>query len=533
MHKKILIVVALAALLAAACASYAFAAGFSDVQGHWAESEINKWAEKGLAGGYSDGTFRPNGEVTRAEFVALTNRAFGIEKKDAPAGFSDVEPGKWYYNDVSAAKAAGYIGGYSDNTFKPGKTITRQEVASILVRLLNLKPAKEDIKTFKDAAQIPQWSSGSIGAVVKSNLMSGFPDGTFKPLKSITRAEAVVSLDRALEYMPEPAAEKPEPAVKSAVKGTVTLDGSAVENARIRIFAANSYKVLKEAYTGSKGGFTIELDPGKYDITASTGGEVAYASDVEISENSATTVDLSLQPAAIISGELQDKNGNAVENAVIVFTTNPSFITSTGDGGKYTAAVLPNRTYTVRAYEPGKEDEEPVVIADDLEAASAGKQSVKVLKAPFAVKGGSGFGGGGGVTGPVEDNEPPVVNSVTFVVNGNPETVYPKDDNKFEVDLTGEQYDDESTFTALTVNASEDAKKATVTLLGITRTMTFEDGRASSTVSELLSGTAGSGSSGITLRGLKTILQLTGNIINIEVTDTNRNSTTVEVKVLI
>jgi len=188
---------------------YAFASSFTDVQGHWAQEQINKWSVNGLASGYSDGTFKPNNQVTRAEFVALVNRAFNIKSENATTDFTDVKPGSWYYENVAAAKTAGYIGGYTDGTFKPGQTISRQEAASILVRLLKLETTTEGVAQFEDSGQIPEWSRGNIGAVSQSGLMRGMPDNTFQPLKGITRAEAVVSLDRALEYVPGEVPQQP------------------------------------------------------------------------------------------------------------------------------------------------------------------------------------------------------------------------------------------------------------------------------------------------------------------------------------
>lgn len=377
---------------------YAFAAGFSDIQGHWAESQINSWAEKGLAGGYSDGTFKPNNQVTRAEFVALTNRAFGIDTEGFTAGFSDVAAGQWYYNDIAAASASGYTGGYPDGTFKPKQSISRQEVASILVRLLELEPTTQGLEKFKDADQIPQWSRSSIGAIAKAGLMGGYPDGTFQPGKSITRAEAVVSLDRAREFAPGVIEE-------ATLQGTVTLDDKAVTGATMRVFKAGSYEVLKETETDSNGYFEFPLAAGNYDITAVTSNKVAYQSDIVLAQNESTTADLKLVPAAVISGTLYDERKlKKVKEATLLFTTNPTFVLLTDKDGKFTGAVLPDRTYTVRVYEPGEEDEEPVLVNEELEVGAAGNRNVGILQAPFEVdSGGSGPGGpsGGGETGPI------------------------------------------------------------------------------------------------------------------------------------
>lgn len=377
-----------------AMTGYAFAASFSDVQGHWAEKQINKWVDEGLATGYPDGTFKPNQQVSRAEFVALVNRAFNIDKDVALTGFSDVSAGKWYYEDISAAKAAGYIGGYTDGTFKPNQTITRQEVASILVRLLSLTPTDEELEVFADANQISKWARSNVGAVVKNALMKGMPDNTFQPLKSITRAEAVVSLDRAMDFTP--GQEPPAVAEEGAIEGKVTMDGKAVDKATVRIFNADSYEVLKETRTDKDGFYKVELDGGQYDITAATDNEVAYESDVKVSEDKVGNADLALEKAAIISGVLKDKNGNLVKNNTVFFTTNPTFVSKTNNKGEFTLAVLPNKTYTVRAYEPGKETAEPVIITSSLDVKAAGRQTVTLPNASFSIKSPGGGGGGGG-----------------------------------------------------------------------------------------------------------------------------------------
>jgi len=82
-----------------------------DIGGHWAEDTIAKWVEQGLISGYTDGTFRPDNSITRAEFMALVNRAFGFNKK-AAIGFFDVSATDWFYDEIAKAVKAGYISGY-------------------------------------------------------------------------------------------------------------------------------------------------------------------------------------------------------------------------------------------------------------------------------------------------------------------------------------------------------------------------------------------------------------------------------------
>jgi hypothetical protein len=102
------------------------AANPSDIQGHWAQSQIQTLVSKGVLSGYPDGTFKPDNAVTRAEFATMTNKAFGFATAGS-ANFSDVKAGDWFASEVGKAQSAGYIAGYPDGTFKPGNQVTREE----------------------------------------------------------------------------------------------------------------------------------------------------------------------------------------------------------------------------------------------------------------------------------------------------------------------------------------------------------------------------------------------------------------------
>lgn len=131
--------------------------------------------------GYADGTFKPDQYITRAEFMTLVNKAFNFTDI-VPIDYSDVNPEAWYGNTVSRAKAAGYISGYPDGTMKPDNTISREEAASIILRLKNLVPNEAALNQFTDAANIT-WSKGAVGALANAGIMLGYPDGTFLPQK--------------------------------------------------------------------------------------------------------------------------------------------------------------------------------------------------------------------------------------------------------------------------------------------------------------------------------------------------------------
>ncbi len=196
-RNKIIIILAIILSLLTSFSGVSFAQPV-DIQGHWAEKQINDWLINGLAKGYQDNTFKPDSSISRAEFATLANNALGY-KEVKEIHYSDVPSSAWFAGEIAKAAGAGYLSGYGDGTVKPDAKVSRQEVAAMLAKILKLD-STADINAagkFNDAAGIPEWSRGAIGAVTASGYMLGYPDGTFQPEKQITRAEAVVALNKA------------------------------------------------------------------------------------------------------------------------------------------------------------------------------------------------------------------------------------------------------------------------------------------------------------------------------------------------
>lgn len=182
----------------------------TDINNYWAKDTISQWVTKDLANGYPDNTFRPDNPITRAEFLALANKSMGFSQTET-INFSDVTKDAWYYNQISMAIAAGYVGGYPDSTFRPEDNVTRAEAAAMIAKLANL-PLEEKPATsqFSDANAFPKWSQTAIEAVVKAGLMSGYPDNTFQANTNITRAESIVILNKVYEKKTTTPIQKPE-----------------------------------------------------------------------------------------------------------------------------------------------------------------------------------------------------------------------------------------------------------------------------------------------------------------------------------
>ena len=110
------------------------AAAFSDTAGHWAEETLTAWQEQGRIDGYSDGSFHPDASVTRAGFVKMLNHALGFTA-ESDISFSDMKETDWFYTEVARAAAAGYAQG-SGGAFRPNQAVTRAQAVVTLDRVL-------------------------------------------------------------------------------------------------------------------------------------------------------------------------------------------------------------------------------------------------------------------------------------------------------------------------------------------------------------------------------------------------------------
>lgn len=168
---------------------------------------LNKTDHFAYVIGYPDGTVHPNGQITRAEVATIFFRLLRDEVRDGAFttsnSYSDVAYGKWYNNPISTMSALGIITGYPDGTFKPNKPITRAEFAAIAARFDETQSGKS--ATFSDV--IGHWAAKEIGIAYYNDWIKGYPDGTFKPDQNITRAEAMTVINRVLERKPESPAD--------------------------------------------------------------------------------------------------------------------------------------------------------------------------------------------------------------------------------------------------------------------------------------------------------------------------------------
>ncbi len=211
-------VLAFAMILSVVSVAFAATPQFSDIKGHWAEQTIVKWAECGFAKGYPDGTFKPNGNVTRAEFVAFVDRFFGFtDKGSVVEPFADTPANAWYGYNKEAVVPIAYnrnlIKDFGDaqNKFYPDKAITRQEAFIIIARALGLNNGSttviaSNLGVYVDVQALNAKATVLVGSLVGLGIIQGDYNGLgqlqLRPNDPLTRAEAITILDNICKQYP-------------------------------------------------------------------------------------------------------------------------------------------------------------------------------------------------------------------------------------------------------------------------------------------------------------------------------------------
>lgn len=177
-----------------------------DITGHYFEKDMRILIEKGILGGYGNGVYKPDNPVTRAEFAQLVVKTLDLHPVEmaqfsiasvAEQAFSDVPQDKWYYSSIYAAVEAGIVSGYPDGTFKPNNKITRQEMASMIMRAVDSRgvASKPVTLTFTDKNKIGKVFVDAVQRAVSLEIMSGSYN-KFNPTIATPRGQAAAVLNR-------------------------------------------------------------------------------------------------------------------------------------------------------------------------------------------------------------------------------------------------------------------------------------------------------------------------------------------------
>lgn len=222
---------------------------FSDVPStHWAYSFIKEMKDLGIVNGVSNTEFAPDANITRAEFAKMVAQAFGLKATATESVFTDCTASDWYTPFVIAGTEAGILKGISDTEFGANQQITRQDICTVLGRILdaeNTISAAAD-SSFTDIDQVADYAVAAVKAFVAAGVVNGYEDGTFRPTANATRAEvskilcSVLKLDNAVSK-----------AAYAALTGTEVEAGPAVETEKTDVEADANADAEAEAVVSS------------------------------------------------------------------------------------------------------------------------------------------------------------------------------------------------------------------------------------------------------------------------------------------
>lgn len=232
--------------------------GFSDVPpNHWAYDAIMDLVRKGILSGYPDGTFKPDNPVKRTETAVILTKVFNLDLLTPDRGsFIDVPKTHWAYGYVEVIGKTKLMSDSIDSgRFRPEENLKRIEYVPISVKSLGMKMFADNINeeektktimVFSDASQVPIWARGYLTIAIKAQIVSGYPDGTFKPKNNITRAEIATLIYNMLKPI-EPGEQEGWSTIITPVSGApfkaylsrklkgslVTFTGNAYPNGKI------------------------------------------------------------------------------------------------------------------------------------------------------------------------------------------------------------------------------------------------------------------------------------------------------------
>ena len=185
----------------------------------WMDPYLDQVVDWGIMAGDKDGNLHPDRQITRAEFVTLINRAFG-HKEVGATPFRDVPESAWYAEDVAIAYRAGYFAGTSATTASPEAPVTREQAVVMLGRNMRMQEGAGSILDYTDNTSMAPWSRGIIQEATDMGIVTGYDDGSFRPLTPITRGQAATIITRALGTL----VNKPGEQTAGSVYGNLTVN---------------------------------------------------------------------------------------------------------------------------------------------------------------------------------------------------------------------------------------------------------------------------------------------------------------------
>ena len=262
MKKRILSTFLVVAMLLTMVSMTTFAAAaspFTDVPGDsWYAEYVDYAYQNGIVQGLSKTQFGPNVLLTRGMFVTLLYRIAGSPSTNWENCFEDVDAGAYYAQPVQWANDAGIVQGYPDGTFRPDRGLTRQEFATMLYRYAGMPTPAGTLNRFRDRADVQSYALDAMEWAVGVGILNGYTDSTLKPAKTITRAEATKML---VIYVQLPEGFVPDKDDDISIPIIVPGDRNVIEVAQD---GTGDYKTIQAAANAVKPGQTILVHEGTY-----------------------------------------------------------------------------------------------------------------------------------------------------------------------------------------------------------------------------------------------------------------------------
>lgn len=181
---------------------------FADVAKHWAKASVNNMGSRMVVTGYDADTYKPDADITRAEFAAIVVRALGLAAETGESDFRDVNTADWYCGYIQTAASYGLINGYGNGAFGPNDKITREQAMVIIARAMELTGLKKNLTEsevsgtlalYADADAVSGYAKSGVAECVWAKVVSGRTTATVNPQEHITRAEVAVVVERLLQ----------------------------------------------------------------------------------------------------------------------------------------------------------------------------------------------------------------------------------------------------------------------------------------------------------------------------------------------
>ncbi len=188
---------------------------------------IARMVDARVIDGYTDGTFRADDNIRRSEFIKILNLTFAYTDMAKELSFSDVRSGDWYYNYLLTAVQYKYINGYPDGSFRPDGFITREEFCKIIVNVLNVQELPFNKKI---SDKVSDWAKPFVNKIVSSRIMLLEDDNKFRATDPITRGEVCIILSNYIVSKPSLPGVGGNTETEEGLKSTLTVLNKALLN---------------------------------------------------------------------------------------------------------------------------------------------------------------------------------------------------------------------------------------------------------------------------------------------------------------